>query len=165
MRVKQVLFYIFLALYIAINTFIIVEAAMVDTASASQSMGFTQAFIDFVRMIDPNSPIVTDPETTHSVIRKLVGHFGLFGVSGIITLVDLLLINDSYSWKKKFVIIFFFASGLVFAFASELVQLFTPGRAFAITDVLIDYSGYLLFGGITFLIYFLIQRKKKKKEQ
>lgn len=161
---RKVLFYVFLVLSIAINVFIVVEGAVGGNESASQSAGLTQAFIEFVRKINPNSPIVTDPETTHAVIRKLVGHFGLFGVSGIITTIYFLLMKDALANKKKKVIVFSLATGLTVAFISELVQYYTPGRWFSLTDVGIDFSGYVLFGGITFLIFYLVYRHKEKKE-
>ncbi len=163
MKKNIVLFYIFLVLSFAINIFIIVEGATAGDRSASQSFSFTQMFIDFVKTFAPDSPIVTDPETTHAVIRKLVGHFGLFGVSGIITTVDFLLINDALKKRKAEIIVASSFVGLYIAFISELAQLFTPGRYFTFTDVLIDFSGYLLFGGITFIIFYLVYRHREKK--
>ena len=163
MKKNTILFYIFLVLAVAINVFIIVEGATAGDRSASQSFGFTQMFIDFVKTFAPDSPIVTDPDTTHAVIRKLVGHFGLFGVSGIITTVDFLLVKEALVNKKRIVIIGSLSVGLIVAFISELAQLFTPGRYFSMIDVLIDFSGYLLFGGITFTIFYLVYRHKEKK--
>ena len=94
MKKTTIAFYIFLVLSIAVNVFIIVEGGIGGEGSANQSFSITQIFIDFVKNINPNSPIVTDPDTTHYVIRKLVGHFGLFGVSGILTTTTYCLINE-----------------------------------------------------------------------
>ena len=163
MKKRQIAFFIFLILSLAINVFIIIEGATGVEGSAAQSMGFTQAFIDFVAKIDPNSPIVTNPELTHKVIRKLVGHFLFFGLSGILTTLSFVLINDSMK-KKVEIIIMCLLTGLLVAFTSELVQLIAPGRFFAFTDVLIDYSGYVLFGAIVFIVSILIYRHKLKKE-
>ena len=161
MNTRKIFCYIFLALSVAINVFIIVEGAVNGSNSASQSMGFTQMFIELVKKIAPNSPIVLNPEVTHSVIRKLVGHFGLFGLSGILTTTALSLIDNAYINKKLEIIIASASTGLVIALISELMQLFTPGRYMSMIDVLIDYSGYILFGGITFLIFYLVNRKKQ----
>lgn len=163
MKSKQILFYIFLSLSILINAFIIVEGALAANESANQSFGLTQMFIDFVKSFAPDSPIVTNPDVTHAVIRKLVGHFGLFGVSGVFTTLTFVFANDALEKRKKDIIICSLISGLIIAFISETLQLFAPGRAFAITDVLIDYAGYILFGGIAFLISLLIYRKKRKE--
>ena len=164
MKVKNIFFYIFLILLVAINVFILVEGATGGNDSASQSMGFTQMFIDLVKRIDPNSPIVKNPEITHSVIRKLVGHFGLFGLSGIILIVDFLLANDIYLAKKSDIVLISLVFGFGIALLSEVLQYFAPGRFMAFTDVLIDYAGFILFGGLTFLIGYLIYRHKNKKE-
>ena len=56
------------------------------------------------------------------------------------------------------------AIGLSVAFISEAMQFVTPGRYMSIIDVLIDYSGFVLFGGITYLIFFLVNRKKEERE-
>ena len=164
MKTRRILCYIFLVLSVAINVFIVVEGGINGDNSASQSFSFTQMFIDLVKKIDPNSPIVQNPEITHSVIRKLVGHFGLFGVSGILTTTMLSLIDDAYKDKKLQIVISSAFIGLFVAFLSELMQLFTPGRYMSFIDVLIDYSGYILFGGLTFLIFYLAYHHKKKKE-
>lgn len=162
MKKTTIAFYIFLVLSIAVNVFIIVEGGIGGEGSANQSFSITQIFIDFVKNINPNSPIVTDPETTHYVIRKLVGHFGLFGVSGILTTITYCLINEGLDKRKAEIIISSIFTGLLVAFISELMQLFAPGRVFAIADVGIDFSGYFLFGGITFLIFYLVHNKKEK---
>ena len=160
MKTKDIFCYILFTLSVAINIFIVVEGAVSGNESASQSFGFTQAFINVVKSIDPNSPIVTNPEITHSVIRKLVGHFGLFGLSGILTTSALCLIRDGLLNRKVEIIIASLTMGVFIAFLSELMQLFTPGRYFSVIDVLIDLSGYICFGGITFLIFFLVYRRK-----
>ena len=163
MKTRDVLFYIFLTLMVAVDVFIIVEGGVNGSNSASQSVGFTQWFINLVNSINPNSPIVTNPEMTHTVIRKLVGHFGLFGVSGILTVVTLSMIDEAYLNKKVQIIISSLTLGLTVAIISELMQLFTPGRYMSFIDVLIDYSGFILFGGLTFLIFYLVNYKKEKK--
>ena len=62
---QKVLFIVFLVLAIATNVFILVEGGMSGSLSGAQSGGITNAFIEFVRRIDPNSPIVTDPDSTY----------------------------------------------------------------------------------------------------
>ena len=152
MKVKLVFFYILMVLFIATDVFIFIEAGTDASGSSNQSMGITQMLVDFVRLFDPNSEFVTNPDFAHHVVRKLVGHFGLFGVSGILTTADLMLIDDGLSNK------------ITVAIFSEVLQSFTPGRAFAFADIGIDLAGYILFGGITLLIGLLIHRHKEKKE-
>lgn len=163
MKTKKILFWIFCVLALATNVLIIVMAAIPSNESANQSLGFTKWFISIIEKIDPNSPIVTNIEVTHAVLRKLVGHFGLFGVSGVFTSLTILFYKDVLVDKKFAAYGISMAFGLVFAFVSELVQLVTPGRAFAITDVCIDYSGYIIFGGLVFLVAGLVMKSKEKK--
>ena len=164
MKVKLVFFYILMVLFIATDVFIFIEAGTDASGSSNQSMGITQMLVDFVRLFDPNSEFVTNPDFAHHVVRKLVGHFGLFGVSGILTTADLMLIDEGLSNKKVQIIISSLGAGITVAIFSEVLQSFTPGRAFAFADIGIDFAGYILFGGITLLIGLLIHRHKEKKE-
>ena len=163
MKKRKILFFVFLALSIAINVFIIVEGAVDAEGSSSQSFGVTQLVINIFKAIAPDSRIATDPDFAHHLVRKLVGHFGLFGVSGILTILTFIFGHEDFDKMKVRIVINSSVLGLSVAFISELLQLTAPGRAFAFTDVLIDFSGYLLFGGITFLIYCLIRRRNQKK--
>ena len=93
----------------------------------------------------------------HDFLRKLFGHFLLFGLSGIFTTLTL-LVNIIIITKKKLLIYggISIGFGISLASFSELIQSFVPGRAGAFTDVLIDFSGYLLFALIVvFALYFL----------
>ena len=161
MKIKKALFYIFLVLAVAVNVLILVEAAIGGSKSAGQSLGVTQLIIDLVKLIDPNSPIVLNPETTHAVVRKLVGHFGLFGASGLFTTIALLLYKDVRFDKKMVVFAIGEGFGLIVAIISELIQLFTPGRYFSFIDVMIDYSGYIIFSMIVFFSFFIVYRQEE----
>lgn len=161
---ELVCIYLFLIISTMINVFIIVEGFIGGSDSASQSFSITNLFIEFVKLFDPNSPIVTDPVTTHAVMRKLVGHYGLFGLSGLFTTLTLIFINDGMSLHKKEILIISLFCGVSLAFLSELAQLLTPGRYMSVIDMLIDLAGYISFGGIAFLIAYLSYRKKMKKQ-
>ena len=68
--------------------------------------------------------------------------------------------NDFLRKKFKWKLIIFIASiGLAIAMISELIQYFVPDRYGALTDILIDYAGYVLFMGLTYLITILIFKK------
>lgn len=164
MKLRNILFYIFLTLSVATYTWILVESGVNGTNSASESLGLVNSFIEWVKTFDPTSPIVQDPETTHTVIRKLVGHFLFFGLAGTFTSLSFVFIEDGLVKRKVESIILMAGVGFSLALFSELIQLATPGRFFAFTDVLIDFSGYVLFAAIVYLIAFLIYRSKEKKK-
>ena len=162
MKVRKILFFIFLTIAIAINTLIIVESCIGGDGSASQSFSVSEMVADLIENIDPYSPIIADRVAFHSAIRKIVGHFLLFGLSGIFTTLTFVF-NDFMMNKFKWKNIFFIISvGLIVALVSELIQYFVPERYGALTDVLIDFSGYILFSGIVYLIYILIKKHQDK---
>ena len=161
MKARKILFYIFLTIAIAINVLIIVESCIGGEGSASQSISVSESIASAIENMFPNASI--DHAAFHSAIRKVVGHFLLFGLSGIFTSLTFLLndyLMNKFKWKN---IIFIASIGLLVAIVSELIQYFTPGRYGALLDIFIDYSGYVFFGGITYLITILIFKKHKKE--
>ena len=162
MKARKILFYVFLTIAVAINTLIIVESCIGGDGSASQSFSVSEMIAEMIESIDPYSPIIADRVAFHSAIRKIVGHFLLFGLSGIFSTLTFIF-NDYLLNKFKWrIVIFILSIGLVVALVSELIQYFVPARYGALTDVLIDYSGYILFSGIVYLIHILIVRHKAK---
>lgn len=157
MKARKILFYIFLAIALAINVLIIVESAINGDGSASQSISVSESIAEAIENIFPEAGI--DHVAFHSAIRKIVGHFLLFGLSGIFTTLTFMM-NDLMMKKFKYINIAFILSiGLIVAMTSELIQYFTPGRYGALTDILIDFSGYIVFSGLTYLITHLIFKK------
>lgn len=160
MKARKILFYIFASIALAINVFIIVESCVGGEGSASQSFSFSESFADLIDSFNPDGVVVTDRIAFHSAIRKVVGHFLFFGLSGLFTTLAILF-NDfmriKYKWKN---LIFSGVFGLVIALISELIQYFVPGRYGVMTDVLIDYSGYVLFMGLTYLFIYLLLIKR-----
>lgn len=158
MKARKILFIIFAVIAIAINVLIIVLSAADGERSGSQSLGFTRMIVNLINTMFPNSPITQDQDHLHHVVRKLFGHFLLFGVSGLFTTLTLIFVDDIMKNRKIETIVFTLTIGLTIATISECIQLFTPGRAGAILDILIDFSGYLLFTIIIFFILFLINK-------
>lgn len=160
MKARKILFYIFLVLSIATNILIIVESSIGGSGSASQSSSLSDWFMKILEAIGIT---ITDVETFRYVFRKLVGHFLLFAFSGLFTSLANIMndyLMNKFKWKN---ILFSLAIGVVIAIISELIQVFVPGRFGTFTDVFIDISGFIAFGGITFLLYFLIKRRKKNE--
>ncbi len=162
MKSRKILFYIFLILSIATNVLIIVESSIGGSGSASQSASLSDWFMKILEAIGIS---ITDVETFRYVFRKLIGHFLLFGLSGLFT--SLLLVFSDYlmnkfKWKNM---LFCLGLGVIIAIISELIQAFVPGRYGTFTDVFIDLAGYIGFAGIVYLIYYLVKRKSKKTHE
>ena len=100
----------------------------------------------------------------HSFVRKFIGHFTLFLINGVITFLAMFyLLKDSRKLSRLIIILSFtLLIGLCIASFSELIQLFTYLRSGAISDVGINFFGFVIGSGITYLIILLINYIKKK---
>ena len=95
-------------------------------------------------------------------IRKAIGHFFLFFVDGILGFWTFyLFLKDKKS--AKLIILLSIITGVFVAALSEIIQLFVPGRAGTITDVIIDSVGYISATFLMLLILHLINKPKDKK--
>ena len=163
MKARKILFFVFLTFAVAINVLIIVESCIGGENSAAQSFSFSEAIANFIESIFPGA--IIDHNAFHSAMRKLVGHFLLFGLSGIFTTLTFVMndyLMDKLKWKNIPIIL---SIGLFVALVSEFIQYFVPDRYGTLTDILIDYSGYILFSGIVYLIYVLVINHKNKKTE
>ncbi len=161
MRVRKILFFVFLAITIAIDATLIIESIMDGSSSGNQSLGFTKWLVDIITFLDPTNILKEHVNEVHAVVRKLVGHFLFFGLSGIFSMLTLLF--GEIKLKRIYVILIGLGKGLFLASLTELIQYFVPGRAGQLTDILIDFGGYILFFLLTYLIYYLIERHHNKK--
>ncbi len=99
-------------------------------------------------------------------IRKGIGHFLLFTVDAIFTSLFLIyFFKDKNKLKLWQIICISIAIGLFMGALTEIIQYFVPGRVFASTDILIDFSGYLLGALIIWLIMFQMDIKKNKTKE
>lgn len=100
------------------------------------------------------------------IVRKSLGHFLLFTLDGIFTLLLFTKLNEIIEYKKKkwwhYIAIVIFI-GLFMAFFSEFIQLFIQYRDFTIIDVGIDLLGYGLGMGIILLIRFIKKKHRDKQ--
>lgn len=94
---------------------------------------------------------------TQAVVRTLA-HFCEFGLLGVLSLLTAL----SYLGVKAKTLIISIASFSFTAFIDECIQLFSDGRAFQLSDLVIDISGGLLGAVAVFLIALLVTNHKFK---
>lgn len=94
----------------------------------------------------------------NNFIRKSIGHFGAFGISGIFTTITLFLfLKDKLKNKKKYwTIAISLGFGFFLACLTEFIQYFVPGRNGNFQDILLDFSGYIIFLSALLIIYFVI---------
>ena len=148
---------IFSVIALAINVFIIVHSCLDATTSTEASHGVAEITEEVINTVAPGTITPENHESFVSFIRKAFGHFGLFLISGFFTSLALFLIIDPFNDKKYYRIVFIaLSSGLLLALLTETIQLYVPGRSGELTDVLIDFGGYLLGFSVIFLILFFI---------
>ena len=151
-------------LAIAINGYIIMHSCLDAAESTKASQSVVEVAEDVVNTVRPETITPENHDSFASFIRKAIGHFGLFVVSGLLTPLALYLSLSPFSWAKHYInVMFSLAVGLFMGILTESIQLTVPGRSGEIKDVLIDFSGYLLGTLIIGLILFLVIRKLRKK--
>lgn len=136
---------ILLIIGIIINIFIWTNSLLPASVSSSQS-GFV------ADILYPPFEDIIEVNKFYQIIRKLA-HFTEFMLLGIVFSLFYLSIG-----KNKYYFITLI-HGLIVAIIDETIQLFIPGRAGLITDVLIDTSG-VLFGLLIIIILSKIFNKE-----
>ena len=156
---KEAAKWILFALAILLNAFIIINSCMNGNQSSAESGRVTNIIKNIINFFIHNAINDSNYETFHGVIRKLVGHFGLFLLDGVIVSWDIHFLIQKKWWIKLIITLSF---GLLIAILTEVIQLAVPGRAGSALDILIDYSGYIIGTGIILLIFLGINRHKKE---
>ena len=155
---------IFSVIALAINVFIIVHSCLDASTSTEASHGVVEITEEVINTVAPGTITIDNHDSFVSFIRKAFGHFGLFLISGFFTSLALFLIINPFNDKKYYrIILIALSSGLLLALLTETIQLYVPGRSGELTDVLIDFGGYLLGFSVIFLILFLIIRHINKQ--
>ena len=160
MKKYQILKWFIFSIAVAINLFILINAFINGEASAkdSNTIAHTTAYV--INTVKPETITPANFDRFAFDLRKVVGHFGLFALSGgFSTWALYLFIKDTkvgyFLWQGLMTLGF----GFILAMISEFVQIFVEGRTGAWTDVGIDFSGYFIGFFLVFLIFLL--RKSK----
>ena len=164
-KAHQIIKWIILALAIAVNVFIIVNACIPGAQSSKESSWIVEPAANVINTIKPDTINPSNYDSFSSFIRKFVGHFSLFGLSGVLTTLSFKFFVYDKSEKLAYFIIFSGISGLFLAILSETIQLVVPGRSGEVLDVLIDLAGYFIGLLVIVLIVYLLKRNTIKKEK
>ena len=99
---------------------------------------------------------------------RTMGHLAeFFALSFILTISALLIFPFDFKtpFTKRLIIYFLpIVISTLIAFIDEFIQLFSPGRACDIMDVLVDFIGAVVANIITMGIVFIIYGIKKRKD-
>lgn len=141
-------------LYIEFAAFFIYQSSKNGSDSSSLSL----CIANFINKILVSFNINIEIDTLHTIVRKLIGHFGFFVFYSLVSYMFY------YMFNKKILYIPHFIVGLVLAITSEFVfEANSAGRSANFTDVFIDYSGFIFGSLIIFIIIFSINKHKKIK--
>ena len=153
-------------LALLINAYIIMHSCLNASQSTEASRGVVDVTEDVINTVAPNTITPENHDSFALFIRKAFGHFGLFVISGLFTsLAVFLLFNMTSSSQHYINAVIGLSLGLLLAIITETIQLFVEGRSGEITDILIDFSGYLLGALIVGLVLFIVIRNRNKKAQ
>ena len=159
MKKRNILKWIIFSVALATNLFIIVNSFIFGNASTAESSAVTNAAAGVINSISPGSINKGNMESFVVLVRKLFGHFALFGFSGVFSTWTFYLFCKDTKFNY---FIHFGCLSLLFGFAvaylGEFIQLFTPGRSGSVADVVINFLGY--FMGDLLVIFVLFLAKK-----
>ena len=156
----------FFVIAIAINAFILVNAFINGTISSQESGNFSRFTANFINIFFPNAINETNFDNFAFVLRKLVGHFGIFVLNGIFTTLTLYQFLKETKFKNGwFLFAFSLPFGLFVAGLSEMIQIFVPDRYGTWGDIGIDFGGYVLGFIATVLVLFFAKFIYFKKEE
>lgn len=156
--------YILLICLLLIDGYIIYHSSLSATSSSKKSDAVIDTVIDTVDKVTNNDDSIEQTvgrENISIFVRKFFGHFGLFLLTGILSIVVCYL----FIKKRMFFIIVTFIHGLLLASITELIQLFSEGRNGTFTDIIIDYAGYICGVGIMIVIYIIFLNKRNNKKE
>lgn len=151
--------YIIHALAITINIFIIVQSSFKGSISSNQSGWVVNMMKNIINAFFKDAINDNNIDMFTTITRKLIGHFLLFGVSGLFSTWSIYLFFNTKINKTYLLMLISLLFGFFLATLTEFIQHFLPGRVGSYLDVIIDTSGYLLF----LLIFYLIVTLKNKK--
>lgn len=166
MKKNSILKWVLLTLTVVVNVFIIVNACINGTVSSQESGWFSKTFASVINFFSPNYITDANFDNFAAIIRKLVGHFGLFAVDGFVsTLTAYEFLKDAKDKNNLLLFLSPLVLGLLVAGISELIQIFTPDRYGSFLDILIDFGGFILGFGIAISILFFENLALFKKDE
>lgn len=151
---------VLLVLFTLFNLFIFYEALTPAVGSSEQSDTVAKIIVDIVEAFGEKLTEAQSQRLSHNV-RKLIGHYGLFAIDGILGLTFFFSLDKN----KKYEILFACLSGLSVAIIAELLQLFPEGRSCEVLDMLINFSGYLTGVLVTIIVGSIYLKAKKRRSR
>lgn len=159
MKKIQIAKWVMFGLALATNIFILVNGFIVGEASAAESGNIAQFLASIINSFAPNTINDGNFETFAFIMRKLVGHFGLFAVDAVFSTLAIYFFTITKKWYKFYWLSMMgLGTGFIVAILSELAQIITPDRVGSWADVGVDFGGFFLGFAIVILVLFLSKK-------
>lgn len=158
---KKNLKWFLLGIFVALNIFILAESFMGGPVSSKQSGWFADVAAQTVNFFKPGTIVPENIGEFKGFLRKFVGHYSLFALDGLIGFFTFKLLLSEKKWFLP--LIANLCVGLGMSMLTEFIQLFVPQRAGLITDVFINFAGYLTPLLIAYLVLLFIDISKNRK--
>ena len=151
--------YLLLAIYLVLVGIFYFFTLSNGIKSAKESSFVTDVFLWILRLITFNK-VEFNYDVLHQITRKLVVHYGynlIIGVSCYFAI---------YGFKGigKITLIISILCGLFVAVSGELLQYIPASRGPSFGDAMINFAGEVTGILISFLILYLVYKKKQKAE-
>lgn len=148
--------YVYLSIFALINFLILFFASVSGEDSANQSGILLDATNGILKFLNINLNEI-QLENIHAFIRKAVGHFGIFMVSGIFGWLSARAwLNTSLTVKFSLTM----GIGILIGSLSEIIQIFASNRGPSFGDVVIDSLGFFVGIVIVYLITLPLDNRK-----
>ena len=158
MKKKEILKWFILAIALAINLFILINAFINGEVSAKESNDVAHTAADVINTVKPETITPSNFDKFAFDLRKVVGHFLLFAFSGgFTTWAAYLFLSKTKLGYFLWLLCLTFAFGFSLALITEFAQVFVEGRTGAWLDVGIDSGGYFI--GVLPVILILLLKK------
>jgi VanZ family protein len=161
MSKKDIAFKIISALIVLLTMVAIFMFSSENGEKSNKTSGGVTAFVvktvvkDFEKMTLQKKESVMQKFT--EIVRTLA-HFGIFSVLGFFSANFINTFKCSHLKRNVFAVVF----GFAYALSDEIHQIFVPGRAFQISDIVVDTVGAVL-GVIVFWLTLTAFKRKFAK--
>lgn len=149
-----------LIFYFGLCALIVYLSCANEVTSTAQSNVITEIIAESLTYIN----VTIDPTSSEvkHLVRKLIGHFGLFLVTGVFGIFSIILLRRNRRIKTfSFIALYIF--GAFIAIITEVIQMVSEGRGPSANDSMINLSGYSI-PFVIYLIYMIYIHYKEKKE-
>ncbi len=143
MKIKSKLIYQWIsALLLAAVVVTVFVLSSQNSVESTETSGFFISLISRILKVEPSPELV-----------RTLAHFCEFAVLGFLAL------NCIYAFTQRKPYILSVALSWGYALTDEIHQIFVPGRAFQISDLLVDLGGIVVGCGVIYFILGLYEKR------